>query len=131
MSQTPSTPAGGAPAPDAAPVLDAERLDVYRVALEFNVQAAALALKCDAVLRDQLRRASLSIPLNLAEGTGRRSLAQKRHFYSIARGSAVECAAIVDVMRVQGIASSTECAQARTLLIRIVQMLSKLDQSLR
>ena len=131
MSQTPSTPDSGAPASDAAPVLDCERLDVYRIALEFRVQAVALALNCDAVLRDQLRRASLSIPLNLAEGSGRRSRAQKRHYYSIARGSAVECAAIIDVMRVQGLALSAECLQARALLVRIVQMLSKLDQSLR
>jgi len=131
LSQTPSTPASGAPAPDAAPVLDCERLDCYQVALEFHVQASALALKCDAVLRDQLRRAGLSIPLNIAEGSGRRTHAQKRHFYSIARGSALECAAIIDVLRVQGVAAATECLQARALIVRIVQMLSKLDQSLR
>jgi hypothetical protein len=70
MSDTPSTPASVAPAPDAAPVLDAERLDVYRVALEFQAQAALLATRCDAVIRDQLRRASLSVVLCIAEGAG-------------------------------------------------------------
>jgi four helix bundle protein len=130
MTKTPSTLSTGAPASDPAPRLDAERLDVYRVALEFQVQATAFALRCDAVLRDQLRRASLSIVLNVAEGAGQRSRAQKRQHYNIARGSAMECAAIVDVIRIRGVADRIECLQARSLLVRIVQMLTKLDRSL-
>ena len=130
MTNTPSTSGAVAPAPDSAPALDAERLDVYRVALEFQVQAAALALRCDSVTRDQLRRASLSCVLNVAEGAGQRSRAQKRHLYSIARGSAMECAAIIDVLRVREVAAPAECRQARVRLVRIVQMLTRLDQSL-
>ena len=130
MSDTPSTPASVAPAPHAAPFLDAERLDVSRVAVSFQGQAAALAVRCDAVLRDQLRRASLSIVLNIAEGAGQRSRLQKRHLYGIARGSATESAAIVDVLRVRELASADECQEARALLVRIVQMLTKLDQSI-
>jgi four helix bundle protein len=61
---------------------------------------------CDAVLRDQLRRASLSVILNVAEGAGQRSRAQKRQHYNIARGSTMECAAIVDVIRIRGVAPS-------------------------
>ena len=76
-------------------MLDAERLDVYRVALDFQSQASALALRADAIVRDQLRRARLSVVLNIAEGAGQRSRAQKRHLYSIARGSAMESAAIL------------------------------------
>ena len=93
------------------------------------MQASALALRCDAIVRDQLRRASLCV-LNIAEGAGQRSKAQKRHLYGIARGSAMECAAIVDVMRMRSAAGPTECAHARALLVRIVQMLTRLDQSL-
>ena len=130
MSTTRSTRAVVAPASLRAPALDAERLDCYRVALEFHVIATAMAPRCDSVLRDQLRRASLSIILNTAEGAGQRSRLQKRHLYSIARGSAMECAAIVDVVRLRGAAAVTDCASARTLLIRIVQMLTKLDRSL-
>jgi len=130
MSHTPSTHSTVAPALDAAPLLDAERLQVYGVALEFQSVASALALRTDAVVRDQLRRASLSCVLNIAEGAGRRSSAQKRHFYSIARGSAMECAAIIDVLRVRGAVEATESRPARALLVRIVQMLTKLDQSL-
>jgi four helix bundle protein len=130
MHNTPSTPSTGAPAPEPAPVLDAERLDVYAVALAFQVHAHALALRSDAVVRDQLRRASLSCVLNIAEGAGQRSRAQKRNLYGIARGSAMECAAIVDVLRLRRIADPAECRRARALLVRIVQMLSRLDCSL-
>jgi four helix bundle protein len=130
MSNNPSTLSTGAPASESTPFLDAERLDVYGVALEFQVQATALALRSDAVVRDQLRRASLSCVLNIAEGAGQRSRAQKRHLYSIARGSAMECAAVVDVLRVRGIAAPAEGRKARALLVRIVQMLTKLDRSL-
>ena len=116
--------------PPGATVLDAERLDCYVVALELQVAAAALAERCDSVLRDQLRRASLSVVLNLAEGAGRRSRAEKRRFYVISRGSATECAAVVDVLRVRGLAPADECRRARTLVVRIIQMLTKLDRSL-
>jgi len=130
MPNTPSTHSTVAPASDSAPLLDAERLVVYGVALEFQLQASALALRADAVVRDQLRRASLSCVLNVAEGAGQRSRAQKRHQYSIARGSAMESAAILDVLRGHGIASHVEWRRARSLVVRVVQMLTKLDQAL-
>jgi four helix bundle protein len=131
MSNTPSAPSTGAPAHDAAPVLDAEKLDVYRVAVEFHVHALPLAMRSDAVTRDQLRRASLSCVLNIAEGAGQRSRPQKRNLYGIARGSAMECAALVDVLRARQVATAEEAHIARALLVRIVQMLTRLDQSLR
>jgi four helix bundle protein len=130
MIKTPSTQATGAPAPQAAPLLDSERLDVYRVALEFHEIATALALRADTIVRDQLRRASLSCVLNIAEGAGQRSRAQKRNLYGVARGSALECAAIVDVLRIRGLASPIEASTARALLVRLVQMLTKLDRIL-
>lgn len=131
MTNTPSTIATGAPAHDDTPWLDAERLDVYAVALEFNLTATTIAARSDAVLRDQLRRASLSVVLNIAEGAGQRSRAQKRNLYSVARGSAMECAAIVDVLRIRSVVTDSEGRHARGLLVRLVQMLSKLDRSLR
>jgi four helix bundle protein len=130
MITTPSTHSTVAPASDSAPFLDAERLVVYGVALEFQSQASALALRADAIVRDQLRRASLSIVLNIAEGAGQRSRAQKRHLYGIARGSAMESAAILDVLRGTGLASPAEGRAARDLVVRVVQMLTRLDQAL-
>ena len=52
----------------------------------------------DIYVKDQWKRASLSIMLNLAEGTGRMSVQDKKHFYTIARGSVFECAAILDLL---------------------------------
>jgi four helix bundle protein len=77
-------------------------------------------------LRDQLTRASLSIPLNVAESCGRRSPADKAHFFAIARGSAMECAAVVDCARSLGLVSVGQAKEASWLLVRIVQMLTKL-----
>jgi four helix bundle protein len=132
MSITPCAHGASAPALEAAPepALDFERLDVYRVALDFQLLASELSARGDSILRDQLRRASLSILLNISEGAGRRSRPDKRRFYAIARGSATECAAVVDVLRVRALAARTECLRARSLLVRVVQMLTKLDRSL-
>jgi four helix bundle protein len=136
MNTTPSTRATGAPAHSAAPdgeggaFLDAERLDVYQVAIEFYGLATIFAARADSVVRDQLRRASLSCVLNIAEGSGQRSPAQKRNLYATARGSAMECAAILDVLRGRDVVSAAEATRARTLLVRQVQMLTRLDQTL-
>jgi four helix bundle protein len=144
MTTTPSTLATGAPAHTHAPRgqgegsghgegqawLDAERLEVYAVAVEFNVLATTFAARADSVVRDQLRRASLSCVLNIAEGSGQRSVAVKRNLYGTARGSAMECAAIVDVLRRRDIVSAAEATAGRALLVRQVQMLTRLDQSL-
>jgi four helix bundle protein len=130
MKNTPSTQSTVAPASDSAPMLDAERLDVYAVALQFQALATVLASRADCIVRDQLRRASLSCVLNIAEGAGQRSRPQKRRFYAIARGSAMECAAVLDVLRASPFASSAERRHGRSLLVRMVQMLTGLDQSL-
>jgi four helix bundle protein len=99
--------------------------------LELHVLAAQLVPVQNRVLRDQLERASLSVVLNLAEGAGRRSIREKRRFYTIARGSATECAAAVDVLRLRRLAPVGACASARSLALRVVQMLTKLDAALR
>jgi len=110
-----------------APLLDAERLEVYRVALEFQVLAARLVpRKGPSVLRDQLDRASVSIVLNVAEGAGRFSGPDKARFYAMARGSAAECAAVVDLLFARGLVTAALQRRARGLLVRIVQMLTKL-----
>ena len=66
--------------------------------------------------------------MNIAEGAGRRSAADKARFYSIARGSATECAAIMDLLRQRGL-SAEACRTGRHQIVRIVQMLSKLELS--
>ena len=119
--------APGAPPFAGAALLDAEKLDVYRVALEFQAIAGHLVPKRGyAELRDQLDRASISIVLNIAEGCGRRSPADKGRFYSMARGSATECAAILDLLAARGVVDDRLRNRARALLVRTVQMLTQL-----
>ena len=81
---------------------DFERWDVYQVALDFLVIVKGLVEKLprgNANLADQLQRASTSIPLNIAEGSGEHSLPEKARFYRMAKRSATECASILDVCR--------------------------------
>ena len=111
-------------------VLAHKRLDVYQVALQFLEIAVSLSKRLPRTkgqLGDQLSRASEGIVLCIAEGTGAefRSADQKRYFRS-ARGSALECSAILDVCRLKGIGSHEVLAEGRGYLVRIVQMLTKL-----
>jgi four helix bundle protein len=115
------------PNPDGDSPLDVDRLDVYRVALEFQALAGELRFpRSLGHLRDQLDRAATSIALNIAEAVGRHGAAERAHFFMIARGSAMECAAIVDIARSRGLAAVAICDRARGLLVRTVQMLTRL-----
>ncbi len=83
-------------------MFDFEKLTVYTKAKKFDNQVLSLVCsnkQIDKVISNQLKRASLSIPLNIAEGTGRYSKADIKNFYVIARGSAFECAAIFDILK--------------------------------
>jgi four helix bundle protein len=110
---------------------DHEKLDVYKVSLEFNRQIAAMVCELRETNRhgrDQLLRAALSIPLNIAEGNGKRSVADRKRYFEIARGSAMECAAAMDVLMTVGACPEPVVREAKTLLVRIVAMLSKMTE---
>lgn len=122
------TPENATDAPTTAvasplPVLDHERLDVFRVALEFAALVPALTVATRHSLRDQLERAASSIALNLAEGCGRHSRRDRLHFFAIAQGSAMECAAAIDVLRAFRQVAVADAVRAKHKLTRIVQML--------
>ena len=106
-----------------------ERLDVYRSATEFIAVAEEIAgaiPKGRAYLVDQLRRAALSIALNIAEGAGEVAAADKARFYRMARRSATECAAILDACRVLKLCDEAVTARGRELLFRTNAMLTAL-----
>ena len=111
----------------AAPTLDHERLEVYHHALQFHALAITLVPRRGLrALRDQLERASLGIVLCIAEGAGRTAGPDKRRFYEMARGSATESAAVLDVLRVRSLLDEQTHRRARLLALRLVQMLSRL-----
>jgi four helix bundle protein len=112
------------------PQLDANRLHVYHVALELHCLCSTLVATLNRVVKDQLERASLSVVLNIAEAGGRRSRRDKARYYAIARGSATETAALLDVLSLRRLASPSAIATGRRLAIRIVQMLTRIDQRL-
>jgi four helix bundle protein len=109
-------------------MLDYERLDVYRAAIQFTEMAFRfldVLPKGNASLADQLKRAAISIPLIIAEATGR-AASDRAHYHRIARGSAMECGAIVDVLRLMRVAPESELDRAKELLVRVVSMLSRM-----
>ena len=99
-------------------------LDVYRCAVGLLPKAYAMAEALDGEMASQLRRAALSINLNIAEGTGRFDRDQRK-FLVTARGSALECAAIFDAMVALGLAHP-QVAEGDALIVRIVSMLTKM-----
>ncbi|BBO87755.1 four helix bundle protein [Desulfosarcina ovata] len=106
-----------------------EKLDVYRLAIGY---VAWVFEKAEALTgihrpaRDQWLRASQSIPLNIAEGNGKASEADRRRYFEIARGSALECAAIQDVLVVGKALGSKESQERKVEIDRIALMLSRL-----
>src|SRR5207249_8554631 len=105
--------------------VDHEKLDVYREAINFCgwVGEFLASISAKAAAKDQLDRASTSIPLNIAEGNGKFSAKDRARFFEMARGSALECAACLDVLLVRKLASEQQVARQKEKLARIVQML--------
>jgi four helix bundle protein len=106
-----------------------ERLDCYRLALKLAALAPTLVPRGHASLKDQLERATTSVVLNLAEGFGRWQPREKSHFYTIARGSVLESAAVIDLLRVRVLANDSDCDRAQDLARRVAQMLGGLIRS--
>ncbi|MEJ7596502.1 MAG: four helix bundle protein [Kofleriaceae bacterium] len=114
---------------DTALMLSFQKLDVYQRSIDFLVltyQVRHRMPKGHADLADQLRRSAQSIPQNIAEGAGRTTRADKAKHYTIARGSAMESAARLDVMRVDELIDPEHYTRGTELLERVVAMLTKL-----
>lgn len=75
-------------------------IPVYKLGKEFyrDIRSLLISQKVDRIISDQLKRAALSITLNIAEGYGRYHDRDKRNFYVNARASVNECIACLDVI---------------------------------
>ncbi|HEY6039610.1 MAG TPA: four helix bundle protein [Kofleriaceae bacterium] len=113
---------------------DHERLDVYRLTVEFIAWVGVLIDERLGKTRPSavkhLDEASTSIALNIAEGNGKRSAIDRARFLDIARGSALESAACLDVLAARKRLEPSELAPGKNRLIRIVSMLTKLIERL-
>lgn len=107
------------------PYFDHEKLDVYRSSIAFCAWVGDFlpTIGQKTAAKDQLDRASTSIPLNIAEGNGKFSVKDRARFLEMARGSALECAAWLDVLVARKLATLEQVSGAKTDLAAIVWMM--------
>jgi four helix bundle protein len=81
-------------------MFDFEKLQIYQRAKAYHISIRVIIKnhKVDKYVTDQIIRASMSVMLNIAEGSGRFSLRDKRNFYIIARSSIFECVALLEIL---------------------------------
>ena len=91
-------------------------LEVYQKSKRFHLLCSEYLhdAKLDKYVKDQLGRASFSVPLNIAEGSGKFSKPDRRNFFVISRASLFECVAIVDILKDKGDISEIQ-SQAITM----------------
>lgn len=114
------------------PRFDHEKLKGYQASIEFVTWATELLSNVDskAAVKDQLDRASTSIALNIAEGNGKFAIKDRCRFLDFARGSALECAACLDVLVAKGVTNTAAVISGKKRLLEIVSMLMGLISSL-
>lgn len=104
---------------------DHEKLAVYRASIGFIAWVTEFLrdVPKSSAVHNQLDRASTSIPLNIAEGTAKFTTPDRCRYFDSARGSAVECAACLDVVVAKQYATQNDIEAGRSALAQIVAML--------
>jgi four helix bundle protein len=110
---------------------DHEKIDAYKKALAFAEWAEPVLerLPKSVAVQNQLDRARTSIVLNIPEGNGRFTAADRCKFFDIARGSALECAGCLDLIFIKKLLSEVELDAGKSLLKDIVSLLVGLIRS--
>ncbi|MBT4937325.1 four helix bundle protein [Candidatus Peregrinibacteria bacterium] len=109
-------------------MFDFEKFPVYQKAeLQYSKVLKILSNSTiDKNLKDQLKRASLSIVLNIAEGAGKFSKNDKKNFYVISKGSVNECVAIIRILKIEKLITDKLFDNIYADLLEIAKMLSGL-----
>jgi len=110
-----------------------ENLEVYQKAVDFADNIAALTQSFPRgyyFLVDQLTRAALSIPTNLAEGNGRFTKPDRKNYFTIARGSVQECVPLVEIARRRRLIDDQAALNLRERLEIVAKMISGLIKGL-
>jgi four helix bundle protein len=110
-----------------------EKLHVYQKAISFADAVCTLTKGFPRgyfFLADQLNRAALSIAANIAEGNGRFTKADRKHFFGIARGSVQECVPLLELGARQRLLQADRHVQLKADLEEIARMLSGLINGL-
>jgi len=110
---------------------DHEKLQVYQSSLQFVRWSQSVLQKVpkSAAVYSQLDRARTSITLNIAEGNAKFTPTDKCKFFDTAHGSAVECAACLDLIFIDHFLTEAELDRGKTLLCEIVALLVGLIRS--
>ena len=111
-----------------------KKLDTYKVAKEFTIYVYSLVKHYPAyeqyALCDQLRRASVSIPSNIAEGMGRMAVKERLHFLDIANGSLIEVMCQLDISQSLGYINDSELSTAENIATHLSKVMSGLKKHL-
>ena len=110
-----------------------ENTEVYKKSYEFTKfcrEILSVLPKKYYNESDQLKRASLSICNNFAEGYGRWHVKDKQQFYAIARGSAYECVPVISLLHEQNQINEEDSIKLRSQIAEITRMLSAMIQGL-
>lgn len=110
---------------------DHERLHAYQTALQFFRWSEPILQKLSKLeaVHSQMDRARTSIPLNIAEGNAKSTAADKCRFFDIAHGSAVECAACLDLLLIKEKLMPDKLDEGKALLCELVRLLVGLVRS--
>ena len=113
------------------PQFDHEKLNVYQDSIRLETWTDALlpSIPKSIAAYNQLDRAATSVPLNIAEGNGKHTPADRCRYFDVARGSALECAACLDVLVAKGVAEAGKAGEGKEMLVNIVSMLVGLIRS--
>lgn len=108
-----------------------EKLDVYNLALAFASRSEAWIQGCprEIAAADHLGRAAESVLENIVNANASWSRTSRRQSLGVACGSALECAACLDIFRIKRLIAPELCHAEKSELRRIVQMLVRLHQS--
>lgn len=111
------------------PEFEYQKLEVYQLAMRLKPLIASIGAGLPrgyGDLKSHALRSERSIRLNIAEGAGMNSPGGKAERYRTARGSANECAAALDEIRMEDLAPQATVRDAMALLHRIISMLTRL-----
>ena len=113
-------------------MFDFQKLTVYKKSNQFHTDCKKLIERVEIKkhVSNQLARASYSIPLNIAEGSGKFSHPDRRRYFIIARASIFECVAILEILEAEGKISSEEFAQLADICDQLSRMLFRMISNL-
>jgi four helix bundle protein len=113
--------------------LNHQKLDIYQVSKLFVLEcyklSKALPTEEKFGMVSQIRRAALSVHLNISEGASRKSETERKRYYEIARGSIIEIDAALDIASMLEYVNTINIEELGHLLTRCFQMLTRLIEA--